>query len=426
MILFFKKNDIDFSINKDESIHNVIKKNNLTYANLDYKFDLFYEGDESDINDLVNIIDRLFKKHKTVKNEVSFFDVDSIELITTFIDDEIKKENFDISNKKQISSYIENILRGNDEDIFMSCLTDLNDNLELSLCSHTNIDYTECNYNNSYFIKFVDNIQAKLFFDAIKMDSNGFNIITGETILIIKKWSTNIHKLIKFKLNLLKTHIYTKIIYMDTKPSMQVDGKKFLSSTEVCKLMTISRQKLSYWRKNNFIKYKKISDRKYVYSSNQISQLMEDVLLNNLIPKKEPNVIKYEQPIIKKESRLDRLKKTFEIDLLEAPFEENIDYNTKIKEWVDFYSNKIPKHKFTNQHFFLNFGNIGFVSSPHVMINDDLQLVDFIKGTIIKNSPSELLEYLNNLTETGKEPRIDTSKKIYQGYSKFYLRKINM
>jgi hypothetical protein len=77
------------------------------------------------------------------------------------------------------------------------------------------------------------------------------------------------------------------------------------------------------------------------------------------------------------------------------------------------------------QNFFLNFGNINISSSPQVMLNNDFKLVDVIKKNVILDNSKDVYDYLVNLFKDGKQPRIDTSKKMLNEYSKFYLNNLH-
>lgn len=434
MIVYFKKiKDENISvIDTALDINDLFSRNKFTISNTDDEINIFYEGDESDIEDLNKIILRLFKKNKISIGDTEGFNNEIISEIISFIDTEIQKENFDISPKKIISKYIPTEVIKNNALLFLNCLVDESDHLEIFLSSEFNTNHTQ---DSSIIIKFDNEAASYNFFESLKLDTIDFHIKNDESILITKKWSTKIMKLIKFKLMILKESTPT-ILLTNSSKVVRVDNvTKTLNSIEVCNILNISRQTLSYWRNNNMIKFKKYSDRKYTYSTEQVYNILDKLLLEQqILPKRitpqqnaKPKIVNTE----KKESKLDRLKKSFDLNLITTADEAVIDvvteinYEEKISEWVSLFSYRIPVHKFTNQHFFLNFGNIGFTSSPQVMINDNFQLVDFIKGTIIKNTPKELFEYFEELKESGKEPRIDTSKKIYPGYSKFYLRKLN-
>lgn len=172
---------------------------------------------------------------------------------------------------------------------------------------------------------------------------------------------------------------------------------EYLTAKEVMKKLRISDQTLANWRRNNLIDFRKISSRKYLYMTESVNDIFENGVdtsgVGNTVP--SPSVISAQ---IRK-----------------------IDYEAEIIKMLKPIAFKIPEYKFKKQNFFLNFGNLGLSSSPQVMINNDFQLVDYIKKNIIFETPKEVYEYLIGLFDEGKEPRVDTSKKIQKDYDKFYL-----
>lgn len=224
-------------------------------------------------------------------------------------------------------------------------------------------------------------------------------------------------------LNFVKDYIETKIemmVWKSTQPIKYLNGRfrkkqvepivetsyvsgDYMTAKEVMKKLRISDQTLANWRRCNLIEFKKISNRKYLYTVDGVNDIFENGVdttgvvtisentANLYTPTQQPKQINYEQEIL------------------------------NILKPLAF---KIPEYKYQKQNFFLNFGNIGISSSPQVMINNQFQLVDFIKKSVIKETPQELYEYLVFVFGSGKEPRVDTSKKIQPEFSKFYLNKL--
>lgn len=170
----------------------------------------------------------------------------------------------------------------------------------------------------------------------------------------------------------------------------------FLTAKEVMRMLRISDQTLANWRKNNLIKFRKISNRKFLYFMDSVQDIFENGIDST-------GVVTTEKPI-------------------NQP--TKINYELEIIKMLKPIAYKIPEYKREKQNYFLNFGNIGIVSSPQVMINNNFQLVDFIKKSVIKDGSKELYEYLISIFKEGKQPRLDTSKRIQPEFSKFYLNKL--
>jgi len=179
------------------------------------------------------------------------------------------------------------------------------------------------------------------------------------------------------------------------------NDNEYMTAQEVMKKLRISDQTLSNWRRKKLIEFRKISNRKFLYYIESVNNIFENGIdttgtaINIYIPQEKNN---------------SEIKP--------------IDFKKSIIELLKPYAYKVPEYKFKKQHFFLNFGNKGMLSSPQVMINNKFQLVDYIRKNIIYDTPELLYEYLIELFKDGKEPIIDTSKKIQPEYSFFYLNKL--
>jgi hypothetical protein len=209
------------------------------------------------------------------------------------------------------------------------------------------------------------------------------------------------------------------MVWKDTKPLKYLNGRykqkkvepivieeysnqDYLTAREVMRKLRISDQTLANWRRSSLIDFKKISNRKYLYMVESVNQIFENGVDTSGIanvPEQKVTPTPQTKP-------------------------KALNYKAEVIALLKPIAFKIPEYKYQKQNFFLNFGNVGIASSPQVMISDDFQLVDFIKKTVLKETPEELYQYLMEIRNDGKEPRIDTSKKIQTGFSKFYLNKL--
>jgi hypothetical protein len=181
-----------------------------------------------------------------------------------------------------------------------------------------------------------------------------------------------------------------------------VEGDYF-TAREVMKKLRISDQTLANWRRCGLIDFRKISNRKYLYVIDSVNDIFENgVDTTGVVTLTETSIV----------------------PALYTPTPKQINYKEEILNILKPIAFKIPEYKYQKQNFFLNFGNVGISSSPQVMINNDFQLVDFIKKSVIKDTPQEVYEYLITVFGEGKEPRIDSSKRIQPEFSKFYLNKL--
>jgi hypothetical protein len=260
------------------------------------------------------------------------------------------------------------------------------------------------NKNKSFKQTYANFDEAAAVFYGFKYDL--MEIIVSETdkMIVVKSHFDEVIKLFEQKLLLMVWKDVVsmhngngKIKYMGGVDVLN-DGDKheYLTAPEVMKKLRISDQTLANWRKNNQVDFKKISNRKFLYSMQSINDIFENGII-------EKNVIK-----------TTNNKNT----------KDDTNYELKIHTLLRPLTFKVPEFKYKKQNFFLNFGNIGITSSPQVMINNNYQLVDFIKKTVICEDSKDLYFYLENIFKDGREPRIDTSKNIPSEFSKFYLNKL--
>jgi len=270
----------------------------------------------------------------------------------------------------------------------------------------------------SFSVKFENFDEAMSFYEALKYDTMEINSEIDETTFSIDIYIDEVLKLIKTKIQLMSWKDLENIIYfdgsryeefisMDTQPN--IDEIKYenydmmFTAKEVMKKLRISDQTLANWRRNELIKYKKISNRKYLYFADNIHNIFENGV---------------DTTKINNQSNVNTLNS------ISQKKSADVDYKNEIIRLLTPLVYKIPEYKLKKQFFFFNFGNIGLQSSPQVMINNNYQLVDYIKKTILKDSEEEVFKYLKNIMDDGKEPRIDTSKKIQPEFSYFYLNNL--
>lgn len=273
-------------------------------------------------------------------------------------------------------------------------------------------DEAEAGYDESKsFKQSFDNLdEAMALFEGFKHDF--MEILDNETDLSfdVDKHLEMVHQFIENKILMMEWKDTQSIKYMngryrqhkvESEKTNPMEDHDFLTAKEVMKLLRISDQTLANWRRNNLIDYKKISNRKYLYVVDSVNDIFE----NGVDTEGVSNVVTITPAVASAQ-----IKK--------------IVYEDEIMKMLKPLAFKIPEYKLSKQNFFLNFGNVGLSSSPQAMINDNFQLVDVIKKNVIFETPKEVYEYLVGLFSDGKEPRLDTSKKILSGYSKFYLNKL--
>lgn len=414
MILYLIRKKDAFKIGKSDNIDNSLKDSMINFDEIDWENSCYYVGTNDDITDLEKIIGRLFKKDLIKNSEDSsnglWFSNDTYLDILMFIDTEINNGNFEITERteyKKPDDPSEKFI-----DHYFYFLAYKNSYAEIGKINtmdskkflDENIVVTD-----SIILKFTDSEECNNMFESIRLDIP--HTKKSEKIIQIQEdFLDTVTKLIKVKINLKSKYINFKLISLQSNKVIDfgVETSKF-NSNEVCEILNISRQTLSNWRKYKKIDFEKISDRKYLYPQKEVQKILENKLI--ITPLVESSQKSLYNPEIKTKKR-------------KLPTTININYKDKIIDWVRTFSYHIAEIKYKKQNFFLNFGNVGFTSSPHVMITNDFKLYDYIKKNVIIDNEKELWEYLNNLTKNGEKPIIDTSKKIYPGFSDLYLNKL--
>jgi len=260
----------------------------------------------------------------------------------------------------------------------------------------------------SFFISFENFDEAISIFEGLRYDLIELITETGDRHFTVR-YLDIVRDFIETKITLLSwknipqltcitgSKKYTTKVEQNNKDNF--DEKEYLTASEVLKKLRISDQTLAKWRRNGQIKFKQISTRKYLYHVDIIANI-----LDNGIGIQE----NFEKPA---EKIVENIKK-------------EINYEEEVLKLLHIFIFKVPEYKYNQQNFFLNFGNVGITSSPQVMINNNCQLVDYIKKTVICADAKELSEYLNNIFNDNKTPTIDTSKMVQQGFDKFYLNNL--
>lgn len=426
MILYLAKihNKDFFTIG---TLDNILELSNIHY---DSNNIFYYTGYDDDLISILNSINHLFKKYLI---DDTFFDFKYMDKIFEYIDYQTKNYDFSISNKNVFkinqttpSKELDNSINY-PYDIFCCFVYD-DENILITLKNAFNDDLfldDVIDKNKSIILKFNQSIDARNFFNSIffitkklnnKLDSKNFSISSEN--------AKNIHSLILNNSRNLINIMDFKTIYLSENKILDFTSRKTFSSDEVCKLLGIDRQLLSYWRKSNKIKFKKLSDKKFIYQKNHVFELLENMMIEDKIKDKD---LSLNQNNIVQPPKLNK-----KIEKLKASINNNVTetqditphYDILITNWIKSFTHKIIEYKYDKQKFFLNFGNLGFISSPQVMINDNFQLVDYIKKKVIKSTPEETWEYLNSLKNLNLQPRIDSSKLYNDGYKKLYLNNL--
>lgn len=226
------------------------------------------------------------------------------------------------------------------------------------------------------------------FMEIISSESESYIVVTERLDVVIP--------FIEKKIGMMSWRYNGTIMYLDGTVRVEDDlGTEYLTSTEVIRKLRISDQTLANWRKKGLVDFRRISDRKYLYLFSDIDYIFENGI----------------DPVV------DTINK-------DMPLLNVMNYAEEILGILKPYAFKIPEHELEKHNYFLNFGNIGISSSPQVMINNNFQLIDYIKKQIICETPKELHKYLMTNIALSIEPILDTSKKIQKGFSNCYLHNL--
>ena len=432
LVLLKIKEKIYFeSLNTHDEMVEFIESIEKKFGGIEYKKSVIISGDDNIINELMEAIEEKYylyivgrkldeKVYKDLIELVSDFSKDiQITFGIEFCEDEIFEEipvvvNNSISTDSLMdSSVLKSVIESNDIIDFE------NQKYEIYFLYYPDKIFITMNepldnkYDSSKSFKqtFNNFDECLAVFDGFRQDFMEIIENDDESSLIIKEYLEILQTFIENKILMMNWKDVQNIKYLngrfrenkiDTHSSEIYTDTDYMTAREVMKLLRISDQTLSNWRKNNLIDYKKISNRKYLYSMDNVQDIFENGVdtsgINNSNLELSPGPI-------------NQIKQ--------------IDYNAEITKILKPLAFKIPAYKYKVQNFFLNFGNINISSSPQVMLNNDFNLVDVIKKNVILDNPKDVYDYLVNIFKDGKQPRIDTSKKILNDYSKFYLNNLH-
>jgi len=384
-----------------------------------------YIGEITEINDMISHLNRKFKKDW----KVSGFSIESYDVLVEYITGMINEGLYDITRVKvQTEKNLFYLITSNNLiDFGITTAID-------GLFSPENIDY-----KNSLLIEGMSSDITESLLTSMKLD---FGFTNTNNI----PFDSNILTLLHSKINILLKNKKIKFINISSKLNKI---SQLLTSSEVCKLLQISKQTLSIWRKTNKLKYIKKSERIFLYKKVNVMKLMDNkpdlnafnssevceilqiskqLLMYWRSTKKIKFTTNYKRKIVYDKGHVQDLLTTKL--LLSSTKSINSKEKTSngveqdIIDWVTVFSHQVTEQKYTKQLFFLNFGKIDITSSPQVMISDEYKLVDVINDNIIIENPSELLIYLKTLNNKSLKPLIDTSKQYYEGFTALYLNKL--
>jgi len=309
-------------------------------------------------------------------------------------------------NKLQLKNFVSSIMDfsnatikvDNNQKIYRLKINEFKDFITISISGQDETQKIKLLNSNSIFFKNMD--EQLDFFYGLKYDFSELIIDEHEEKFSVSKHNYKIMDFINQKLDLLQWKDIDKQHYHSI--SSQITIIPYMTSSEVVEKLRVSDQTLSNWRKKGLLEFKRISQRKYLYDTKCIDDIFEHGISVEFY-----NDTEHKKPI--KE--------------IEIGFDDNF-YKNEIIKLLKPFAFKIEEYKLKYQNFFLNFGNLGFASSPQVMISDDFQLIDVIKNTVLVDDAANLFTYLTNLFSNGLEPRIDTSKKIIPKFSLFYINNL--
>ncbi len=433
LVLLKIKNKIYFeSLDNQEAMIEFIDTVEEKYGDIEYKKSVIVEGAEDSIEEIINMIEEHYYLHivgrkideKVYKDLIALLEDLKIDVKITYgIEFETEEVDVEEDGLPPAPKTIGTLLNTDSYATIMSAvkeseeLSDIDDpeysfyvywfedRVVFNLEEMDGFD-TSCSFRQSF-----DNLDEVMsLFEGFKHDFMEIIVDETESTFAVASNLNEVKEFIETKL--------TMMVWKDTKPLKYLNGRfkqkkvdsietvavnyDYLTAGEVMRKLRISDQTLANWRRCGLIDFKKISNRKYLYVVESVNNIFENGVDTSGVVNVVEQQVSVTQPTTKKQ----------------------IDYKVEILKLLKPIAFKVPEYKYQKQNFFLNFGNIGFSSSPQVMINDDFQLIDFIKKTVIKETPQELYEYLIEIRKNGKEPRIDTSRKIQSGFSKFYLNRL--
>lgn len=413
LVLLKINNKIYFeSLDSKNEMVDFIEAIESKYGEIEYKKSIVIYGNDEDINEIIELIEENYYLHivgrkideKVYKDLIALIENLSLNISITYgieFEDEdmgmeLNEETVEkiINESASLIDEIENI----SYPVYIYWTTN---NVVFSM-SEIEDEFDE---SISFKQTFKNLDEAISIFEGFKHDFMELISEEDNTYFVVNKHLPLVQPYIEQKIIMMKWKETQTIKYMDgkyrTKKSENIFDEKsdeeYMTAKEVMKKLRISDQTLANWRRKGLVKFRRISNRKYLYYIESIQNIFENGIdttgVNNQITTSKKQA-------------------------------SNINYEKEILNMLSPIAFKIPEYKYKKQNFFLNFGNIGITSSPQVMINNNFQLVDFIRKSIIFNSAKELYEYLVDVFNDNKEPRIDTSKKIQPEFSNFYLNKL--
>lgn len=403
------------SLDTQNEVVEYIEAVETKFGIIEYSESSIVEGSDKDINYIMELIDEHFylyilgrKIESKVYNDLlSMIENSKLKIKIThgieFEDDESVDDSGTTLNTNTLTDIIQEI---NDDPIYVINFLISSELIIIGL----NLDITKYTFEKTKsFKQTFDNLDESLsIYEGFKYDF--MEIITSESEdHIMLEYNEKNVNFIETKINLMDWKELQGIKYMDGNYKKKTTSNNevycendYLTAREVMRMLRISDQTLANWRKNNLIEFKKITNRKFLYPLDSVQDIFENGIA---IP-----------------ISLDLDDVTYNTKNLYKP--QKINYELEIIKMLKPIAYKIPEYKREKQNYFLNFGNIGLVSSPQVMINNDFQLVDFIKKSVIVSNAEELYDYLVGIFKDGKQPRLDTSKRIQPEFSNFYINKL--
>lgn len=427
LVLLKIKDKVYFeSLENQQEMIEFIESIESKFGSIEYPKSVIVQGNDSDINFIIEKIEEQFYFYivgrkldeKVYKDLMTLINDSGLDLQITIgiefdtVEVELDEEELDDSDN----------IDSNTITLTTETLSDIIEYIE----SAYNIYFYICSYQIYISLVEIDDIvfeKSKSFFQT-------FNNL-DETMALFEGFKNDFMEIIDSEnedyftisshLDIIPEFIESKLLSMswkDVEPIKYFNGRykqndttindivltddEYLTAREVMKKLKISDQTIANWRRNNLIEFKKISNRKYLYPTASVMEIFEYGI----------DTTRVNNTTVSKSKVSDTISN------------KSVNYKDEVIKILKPLSYKVPEHKLQSQNFFLNFGNIGMVSSPQVMINNDFQLVDFIKKKVIKSDAKELYEYLKSIFDDRKEPKIDTSKKQYPEYSKFYLKSL--
>ena len=433
LVLLKIKNKIYFeSLDTQDEMIDFIDSVENKYGEIEYKKSIVVSGEEPYIDEIVNMIEEHYYLHivgrkideKVYKELVALLGDLKLDVKITygieFEEDHRPTKKVEPSNPQNIGSLlntetiseimseVEEIEVDLDTPMYSFYVYWFDNNVTFNLEEMTDFD------PSSSFIQTFENLDEVMsVFEGFKHDFMEIIDTETESSFSITTNLESVREFIETKISMLDWKSTQAIKYLngrfkqkkvDTVVVTDYISGDYFTAREVMKKLRISDQTLANWRRCGLIEFKKISNRKYLYMVDNVNDIFENGVDTTGV--------------------VNITESATAANLYTPTKPKQINYEDEILNILKPIAFKIPEYKYQKQNFFLNFGNVGISSSPQVMINNQFQLVDFIKKSVIKSTPQELYEYLISVFGSGNEPRIDTSKRIQPEFSRFYLNKL--